>query len=104
MDKIKQNGKTLKGKYRQYKNDAKKRDIEFKLTFEEFSLLWNKNCYYCNSKIDTIGIDRIDSSLCYEINNCRPCCFSCNSMKSNKTEMEWYVQMILILRHQNLIP
>lgn len=36
-----------------------------------------------NSPILVNGIDRIDSSKGYNKENCVPCCFLCNKMKSN---------------------
>ena len=27
------------------------------------------------------GIDRLDSNVCYTVENCRPCCKDCNYMK-----------------------
>lgn len=68
-------------KYAQYRSGAKKRGLEFNLSKDEFMSLWQKDCYYCGSSIETIGIDRIDSNYGYSIDNVVPCCAICNTMK-----------------------
>ncbi len=78
----KEYSQTLDGKYSEYNHHAKERGIDFNLTKEQFSLFWKMPCSYCNSPIQTIGIDRLDSSKGYEIDNCVSCCFVCNSMKN----------------------
>ena len=40
----------------------------------------SKNCFYCNDNVK-IGIDRVDSSKGYTIDNVVPCCSKCNWMK-----------------------
>ncbi len=82
--------------YCYYRSGAKARNLEWDLNEEQFANLINKNCFYCGeqpSKRQTIsykdkyelvnGIDRLDSSKGYTINNCVPCCSKCNIMKSN---------------------
>ena len=36
-----------------------------------------------------VGIDRIDSSIGYVVENCVPCCTLCNRMKSNLSGREF---------------
>lgn len=93
--------KSISGKYQSYKNGATKRGYSFDLSEEEFSTFWNKPCYYCGTDIDTVGIDRIDSSVGYSINNCRSCCFLCNRMKSDLEESLWLQHIKKILNRQN---
>lgn len=89
----------INGFYRQYKKSAESRKISFNLTLEEFKKLINKPCTYCGSNptsdtyingnkfnktnelIYVNGIDRIDSTKGYSVNNCVPCCTMCNKMK-----------------------
>lgn len=72
---------------------------EFKLSFEEFNSLVKQDCYYCGSSpvfperfktefknrdiVYFNGIDRINSNIGYQLDNCVPCCTKCNSMKSD---------------------
>lgn len=79
-----------------YLNGAKGRNLDFDLTIEEFKIITKQDCYYCGCKPSNImdnknhtgkyiynGIDRIDSSKGYTIENCVPCCTQCNRAKSN---------------------
>ena len=44
-----------------------------------------------------IGIDRVDNTIRkYSIENCRPCCGSCNSMKNELTLIEFIEQCKLV--------
>jgi 5-methylcytosine-specific restriction endonuclease McrA len=36
------------------------------------------------------GIDRVDNTKGYTIENSRPCCFRCNQAKSSMTEQEFF--------------
>lgn len=89
--------KKLKRAYNLYKYCAKKRGIIWDLSVTIFSNYWQKNCYYCGDKIETIGIDRIDSNLGYIPDNIIPCCKICNQMKSNMSLNEFYDHIIKIL-------
>ena len=71
--------RTIKSKYRHYKNNPRK--IPFRLSLEEFKSYWKKSCYYCNEPIETIGLDRIDNEKFYKIDNIVPCCKRCNFFK-----------------------
>lgn len=73
--------RTPKDLYSRCKGSAKQRGLEFSLTFEDFMQFWQKNCYYCNSPISTIGLDRVKNKLGYIADNIVPCCTLCNRMK-----------------------
>ena len=79
-----------------YRGGASQRKIGWKLSEEEFKSLIKQNCYYCNespSRHQSVtyrddyelvnGIDRIDSDKDYSIDNCVPCCHTCNMMKNS---------------------
>lgn len=76
-------------RFSEYKRDAKKKNRSFEITFEQFMTFWQKPCIYGGCSIETIGLDRIDSSLGYIISNIAPCCKTHNSMKSNLTQEEF---------------
>lgn len=73
------------------------------LSFNDFMILNQQNCYYCNSqpynhlksKIATFsynGLDRKDSSKGHTVDNCVPCCIICNRGKNNQEyhkAIEW---------------
>ena len=79
--------------FNNYKNSAKNRNYEFKLSFDELKNIIYQSCHYCGSqphvkkevygdKVITNGIDRIDNNKGYLIDNVIPCCFVCNRAKS----------------------
>ena len=88
-EKSKIKGKTPNGKYSNYKSIAKRRNIEFNLTLEQFSELWNKRCHYCGTDINGIGVDRVDNTIGYNVNNIVPCCAWCNKMKLVATKEDF---------------
>jgi hypothetical protein len=86
-------GQTPPGKFNQYKSTAKKRGIDFNITFDEFCTFWQKPCTYCGSEIETIGLDRKDNNIGYTVDNIVPCCEFCNIMKRNHTYIEFLNQI-----------
>lgn len=91
-------------KFAQYKSGARKRGIAFNLTKEEFMSLWNKPCFYCGTEIATIGIDRIDSNLCYCIGNIVPCCSICNTMKLALPRNVFVTHCAKVAKHSAIVP
>jgi len=94
---------TVHGRWQMYKSNAKKRSMSFELTLENFSKFWKNPCSYCGGPIDTIGLDRIDSSKPYILDNVVACCSRCNEMKMASTIEDWVDQMKKILIHQGEI-
>jgi hypothetical protein len=90
-------------RYKQYKSSSKKINREFKLSYDEFLTFWKKDCSYCGSAIDSVGIDRIDSSVGYILDNCASCCFDCNNLKSNRDLDKWLDKMKNILKFRGKI-
>lgn len=77
---------------------CKKTKIKNLLTIEQYKTIIEKDCYYCGEKPRLIshllknrvalkedfyanGVDRLDSSKDYILDNCVPCCKQCNCMK-----------------------
>jgi hypothetical protein len=54
------------------------------ISFDDYNILVSLNCFYCNSELSPAGkgLDRIDSSKGYTIENCVPCCHMCNNIKN----------------------
>lgn len=77
--------KTPKGRYLSYKKGSRERGFIFTITLDEFIKFWNKDCFYCGDKIEGIGLDRVDNSIGYDINNVVSCCTTCNTMKMAET-------------------
>lgn len=90
--------------YYQYKLSAEKRGYNFLLSEEQFRNLTKQKCFYCGIEPSKIikgqgktsgdykynGIDRIDNSDGYKINNVVPCCFSCNSAKGTLSQKDFF--------------
>lgn len=77
-----------------YKRHAKSRGLNYELERDDFCKLIKLPCIYCGTypsnlkrmknQVDNFyynGIDRVDSSSGYSINNCVPCCVICNRAK-----------------------
>ncbi len=86
--------------YRSSKTNATSRHHSFNLTFEEFNNIISKPCHYCGKEPREVskellikrgdthqptirynGINRIDPTVGYQVDNCVPCCPTCNYMK-----------------------
>ena len=67
-----------------YNTRAKKQEVSFDLTKEDFDMLTKGDCEYCErSPITWFGVDRGIPSLGYVIGNVVSCCFDCNVDKLN---------------------
>jgi len=91
--------------YGRYKARAENNNRCFELTKEEFSKLTKQECVYCgklpeqgnsdyryrNGSYIYNGIDRVDSSKGYTLENCVACCGQCNKALnySKKDFLEW---------------
>lgn len=77
-----------------YRQSARKRQMGFFLTRDEFYRLCVGACFYCGAPPANIsktpggifvynGVDRVDNDGDYETNNCVSCCSKCNFLKKN---------------------
>ena len=87
-----------------YVNGSTRRELEFRLTKEEFRALTSAKCFYCgippiskkHGKIKTHGayiyngIDRVNNTAGYTADNCVTCCTDCNQSKHTRTQQEFY--------------
>lgn len=76
--------KDIRYKYIHFKCNALNRNIKFDLTYEQATKLCEQDCFYCGCP-RCLGIDRLDNSKDYTIENCVPCCGCCNRMKMDLT-------------------
>jgi hypothetical protein len=90
---------TPKGKFSEYKFRAKREHYSFQLSFEQFTSFWQKPCHYCGDPIETIGLDRLDSSKGYELTNVVPCCILCNQAKNDLTVLQFLTLCSKIVEH-----
>lgn len=101
-----------------YKRNASKkrynrqRTLIFELDAEQFRRLTQSNCFYCDappSQIQKVpsgngdyvynGIDRIDSSKGYILENCVPCCGVHNRMKLDMSTDEFISACRSVVNH-----
>ena len=101
--------------YISYLNGAKRRNLPFEISKDEFIKLSKLNCYYCGIKPLQIkrstahknhhgdfiynGIDRIDSSIGYIKENVVPCCKDCNTAKMQMSQQEFYDWIDRVYNH-----
>lgn len=105
--------------YREYKRSAKNKGHSFELTKEDLSLITKMNCHYCGVEPSTVicgdpqrpgrhgdytfnGIDRIDNSKGYTMDNVAPCCKLCNYMKRGLSATEFLRHIKSIHNHRRL--
>lgn len=90
-------------KYSDIKYKAGKRNIEFNISAAEFKSIMRFKCNYCsNSNHNSNGLDRIDSTKNYVVNNVVPCCGVCNIMKNNYSISTFIDTIKRIIQNDNL--
>lgn len=94
---------SLRRMFLQYKQNCNKknRSVSFNLTESEFEEIVTQKCYYCGrqpreaytrrkykvgERLLSNGVDRVDSSLGYSLDNCVPCCSVCNLGKMDLSQ------------------
>jgi len=90
----------INGMFGSYKRGARDRNFAFGLSRIQFEKTIVLPCYYCGNidkksnynktkEFYLNGIDRIDSSKGYEIDNVVPCCTECNFSKGAMPKQEF---------------
>ncbi len=121
-------GVSIHTKFCAYKSSASARGYIFLLTKEQFKQISAQNCHYCNKppaphnryyKLDGSllagrtskesadrawitfnGVDRKDNTIGYVIENCVPCCASCNLAKGEMSENTYIEHCRQVAIHQ----
>ena len=107
--------------FRGYRTGALSRGHVFELTLKEVEKLLYSDCTYCgdspndikyfNTKnngkdathfIFTNGIDRVDNTKGYTLENCVTCCKMCNQLKSNHT-LETFFEKISKIYNKRIL-
>lgn len=82
------------------RQSAKRRQLDFSFTLEEFKTISSCSCHYCDSPPSNLsktaggvytwnGVDRVDSKKGYVLENAVPCCKICNRAKGDMTLAEF---------------
>lgn len=93
-----------------YKSNAKSRGLPFDLSNEDFEMIASGDCFYCGNPPEKrnppkdwqlpgywSGLDRIDNSKGYSVDNCVPCCKHCNWAKKDLTQEEFYLWITRVI-------
>lgn len=100
-----------------YKNGAKKRNLSFILTNDEFKILTKSTCYYCGTAPSNTlkirvkndpkrsaylynGVDRVNNDFGYTLSNCVTACTMCNLAKKNFTQADFLKWVEQVYNHQ----
>ena len=88
--------------YAGYRCKANKSGIPFHLTRDQFGRIATQPCFYCGADRSNVhraqhgagdfaynGLDKIDASKGYTINNVVACCRRCNFAKTDRTQGEF---------------
>lgn len=90
----------LKYKYGYYKRNAEDKGRQFELSYEQCELFFLDDCFYCGGKAirgEIInGIDRIDNTIGYVLDNCVPSCNMCNMLKGPYFN---HIEFLLVCNH-----
>jgi hypothetical protein len=90
--------------YSSYKLNAKSRGFDFNIDFDYAVSILKSDCHYCGIEPSNTymksyynatynGIDRVDNTKGYEMDNIVSCCKMCNIAKNNNTE-EYFLQWV----------
>lgn len=86
-----------RGSFKQYKQSAERRNIEFSISESEFDFITGKTCYICGeTNLATIGVDRYNNRDGYTIENSMPCCTECNYSKSSLYIYDFFMNIKMI--------
>jgi len=91
----KESSENINYHYKNYRLSAETRRLDFPLTKEEFNVIVTLPCYYCGiiQPKGFNGIDRLDSTIGYSLDNCKSCCEMCNMMKGT-TGQNIFIQRV----------
>jgi len=100
----------LRAIWSEYKVGARRRGLAWELTEEQFKTLIYSPCYYTGklpTNIRTLrgdtcvynGIDRLDSTKGYTIENCVPCCSDVNYAKQDLSYTEFLAMCREVTEH-----
>lgn len=94
---------SINRRYYFYRAGAERRGREFSLTKEQFTILVNGECEYCGCQpCPKNGIDRVENSKGYTVDNCVTCCPICNKMKGTMSTESFIEKCAKISQFKNL--
>jgi hypothetical protein len=105
--------------YNSYRYAARVRDLAFNLSLDNLKELCAQNCTYCgiapyravygsrgskyeHGKFIANGIDRVDNTRGYDLDNCVPCCPTCNIAKAQLTVPQFREWAMRVASHLSI--
>jgi 5-methylcytosine-specific restriction endonuclease McrA len=98
--------------YNSYRAGARRRNVDFTISKELFSVLSKQNCHYCGKEPDNVnkaarrygeyvysGIDRVDNSIGYVPSNVVPACYTCNRAKGTKSKNDFLAWVLTVAKY-----
>jgi hypothetical protein len=94
-----------------YKDEAEERGLSWLLSEEIFNFITKQDCIYCGAQPSNkrnlsdgssfifTGIDRVDNSRGYELDNVVPCCRICNRSKDVRSREEFIAWAERVVNH-----
>lgn len=100
---MRNNKTTVSARYSKLKSSAKNRGLEVTLTKPEYSSARVGVCYYCSGAITptAIGLDRLDNTRGYHLDNVVACCGPCNQVRGHNLsvmEMQAVAKLLNLMR------
>jgi len=90
--------------YSEYKNRALKKQLDFLITIDDYNNITKSNCYLCGKSYNNVhknGIDRIDNSKGYILDNVKCCCGECNYMKRDY-QLDDIINRLLLIHNNHI--
>lgn len=96
--------RTVRGIFSNARGMAKRRNHLWDLTLDEFIILREGLCTYCQFPLPEVGsgLDRIDNSKDYEAGNVVPCCTACNRTRGDHYTHQEMLELGPLLRDLKL--
>jgi hypothetical protein len=80
----------------QYKNRARSKDLRFEISDGDFYALVSQSCHYCGFDDRLVGLDRVEPSGHYTMDNVVPSCGACNFIKRGSDKARFVEKAIAI--------
>lgn len=95
---------SYKWRLQRLKHKSKSKNYKLDINLDTYTSLLDKGCHYCYSLLNKetgAGLDRVDNSKGYTLDNVIPCCGKCNQVRNvhlTKEEMEIAMKAVLKYR------
>lgn len=90
---------SIRGRFTAAKGRLKqrKKKLSWDIKFNDYVDIIKKTCFYCSKDLLLefgTGLDRIDNSLGYTVNNVLPCCGNCNKIRGDYLTVDEMVHVM----------